>query len=72
MVQAAARELGVRPQDCVVVGDIGADVLAARAAGARAILVPTDATRPEEVSAAPVVSADLRGAVEVIEGWGRG
>jgi phosphoglycolate phosphatase-like HAD superfamily hydrolase len=51
-----------------VVGDIGADVAAARAAGARAVLVPTAATRPEEVAAAPEVAPDLPAAVELLVG----
>ena len=41
MVLAAASRLGVAPGDVAVVGDIGADVGAARAAGARSVLVPT-------------------------------
>jgi histidinol-phosphate phosphatase family protein len=65
MVLAAARELGVEPHEVVVIGDIGADVEAARAAGAASVLVPTPATRPEEVAAAPVVAADLAEAVEL-------
>jgi len=68
LVQAAARELGVRPQHCVVIGDIGADVLAARAAGARGILVPTDATLPHEVATAPEVAVDLETAVDLVLG----
>jgi len=63
MVLAAARELGVPVHRVVVVGDIGADVEAARAAGARAVLVPTPATCHAEVLAAPVVAADLPQAV---------
>ena len=51
--------LGVAPGDVAVVGDIGADVGAARAAGARSVLVPTHVTLPEEVDAAPVVRPDL-------------
>jgi phosphoglycolate phosphatase-like HAD superfamily hydrolase len=35
-----------------MVGDIGADVEAARAAGVSAYLVPTPATRADEVAAA--------------------
>jgi HAD superfamily hydrolase (TIGR01662 family) len=69
MVLAAARALGVRPQECVVIGDIGADTAAARAAGARAILVPTAATRSEEVDEAPVVATDLAAAVDLALGW---
>jgi histidinol-phosphate phosphatase family protein len=68
LVKAAAAELGVDPADCVVVGDIGSDVEAARAAGARAVLVPTAVTRPEEVAAAPVVAPDLIAAVELLLG----
>ncbi len=59
LVLAAARQLGVAPRACVMVGDIGADVEAARSAGARAVLVPTPVTRPEEVAAATVVLPDL-------------
>jgi histidinol-phosphate phosphatase family protein len=72
MVRAAARALGVRAEECVVVGDIGADVEAARAAGARSVLVPNDRTRPEEVAAAPLVATDLAEAVDLIVGGGRG
>ncbi|GAA1312903.1 D-glycero-alpha-D-manno-heptose-1,7-bisphosphate 7-phosphatase [Pseudonocardia xinjiangensis] len=64
MVLAAARHLGLPPGRVAVVGDIGADVEAAAAAGAAAVLVPTAVTRPEEVAAAPVVRADLMGAVQ--------
>lgn len=63
LVLRAAAELGVSPERCVVVGDIGSDVQAAIAAGARAILVPTPKTRPEEVAAAPEVATDLLDAV---------
>ncbi len=66
MVLQAAKALGVRPQDCVVIGDIGSDVEAAHAAGARAVLVPTARTRPEEVTAAPVVADDLAGALRLL------
>jgi histidinol-phosphate phosphatase family protein len=68
LIEDAARALGVAPEDCVVVGDIGADVEAARAAGARAILVPTPITRPEEIAAAPAVARDLPHAVEMLLG----
>ena len=64
LILRAAEQLGVDPARCVVIGDIGADVEAARAAGARAILVPTPETRPEEIGAADEVAADLRAAVE--------
>lgn len=63
MVHAAAQRLGVPVEDCVVIGDIGSDVEAARAAGARSVLVPTPRTRPEEVAAAPAVARDVLAAV---------
>lgn len=66
LVRAAARALGTVPERCVVVGDIGADMAAATAAGASGILVPTPATRPEEVAAAPAAAGDLHGAVDLI------
>jgi D-glycero-D-manno-heptose 1,7-bisphosphate phosphatase len=63
MVLAAAQRLGLPPGRVAVVGDIGADVEAAAAAGATSVLVPTPVTRPGEVAAAPVVRADLVDAV---------
>lgn len=55
LVLEAARALRTEPHRCVVIGDIGADVGAARAAGAAAVLVPTAATRAAEVKAAAAV-----------------
>ena len=69
LVQRAAARLGVGPDRCVVVGDIGADVDAAEAAGARGVLVPNDATRPEEIRRAHHVASDLRAAVDLILAW---
>jgi histidinol-phosphate phosphatase family protein len=57
LVLAAAADLGVAVQDCLVIGDIGADVDAALAAGAQAVLVPTPVTRPEEIARAREVAA---------------
>jgi len=68
LILAAAREIGIEPQACVVVGDIGSDLDAARAAGARAILVPTPVTRATEIAAAPLVARDLREAADLILG----
>ncbi|HEV3495533.1 MAG TPA: HAD family hydrolase [Actinomycetes bacterium] len=68
LVLAAAEALGVDPTECVVIGDIGSDVEAARAAGARGILVPTPVTRPEEVAAAPEVADTLEAAVDLVVG----
>lgn len=71
LVRAAARRLGVDPTRCVVIGDIGADVLAARAAGATGILVPTPVTRTEEIESAPWVAQTLSAAVDVALARGR-
>lgn len=57
MLYAAADELGVEPHECVMVGDIGADVVAARAAGARSVLLPTPVTGPEERAGARVMGS---------------
>ena len=67
MLRAASR-LGVDPRECALIGDIGADVEAAAAAGARGVLVPTPRTRPGEVAAAPERAGDLLGAVELLLG----
>jgi histidinol-phosphate phosphatase family protein len=66
LVLQAARALGLRPDETVVIGDIGADVGAAAAAGARSILVPTAVTRREEVEGAPLVAPDLDAAVDLV------
>ena len=71
LVLRAAERLGVAPERCALIGDIGADVEAARAAGARPVLVPTAVTRADEVHAAPEVAADLAAAVDLLlEGAG--
>jgi HAD superfamily hydrolase (TIGR01662 family) len=66
LVKRAAAALGTSAERCVVIGDIGADVEAALAAGARPILVPTPITRPEEISRAPVVASSLQDAVRLV------
>ncbi len=66
MVKAACAELDVDPARCVVIGDIGADVEAAAAAGATGVLVPTPVTRRAEVEAAPRRAATITGAVEQV------
>jgi histidinol-phosphate phosphatase family protein len=68
LVLEAAARLGVAPERCAVVGDIGADVEAARAVGARGVLVPTHRTRREEVVAAPERADDLEAAVDLLLG----
>ncbi|MQY06316.1 HAD-IIIA family hydrolase [Actinomadura macrotermitis] len=79
LIERAAVRLGVHPRDCVVIGDIGGDVEAAAAAGARGILVPTRRTLRAEVRSAREVAPDLETAVELVlaaparrDGRGRG
>lgn len=66
MVIAAAAATGVPLGRCAVIGDIGADVGAADAAGARGVLVPTAATLSAEVADASEVAEDLEHAVALL------
>ncbi|GGS52658.1 HAD family hydrolase [Streptomyces griseoviridis] len=68
LILRAAGRIGADPADCVVIGDIGADLEAARRAGAHGILVPNEATRPEETAAAEHVAPDLLTAVRALLG----
>jgi histidinol-phosphate phosphatase family protein len=68
LVLRAAADLDVDPCDVVVIGDIASDLGAAHAAGAASILVPTAETLPDEISAAPVVAANLLDAVRLVLG----
>jgi histidinol-phosphate phosphatase family protein len=63
LVLAAARRLGVQPARCAVIGDVEADVVAARRAGARGLMVPTPQTKKDEVARAREVSFSLEHAV---------
>ncbi|MFB0614622.1 HAD-IIIA family hydrolase [Streptomyces sp. AGS-58] len=68
LIRTAAARLGVEAAGCLVIGDIAADVLAARAAGARGVLVPNAATAPAEVArfamdSAPDVLTAVRAAL---------
>lgn len=63
LILAAAIELGVAPERCVVIGDIGSDMAAAAAAGAYGVLVPTPVTLLHEIEAAPEVAGTLSEAV---------
>jgi histidinol-phosphate phosphatase family protein len=53
LITAAADALGVTTAQCVVIGDIAADVAAARAAGARGILVPAPQTSAGDLIGVP-------------------
>jgi histidinol phosphatase-like enzyme len=65
LINAAAAALGVTAGECVVIGDIVADVAAARAAGARGVLVPGRQTRHAERTGVPC-AASLTDAVSAI------
>lgn len=59
LILTAAARLGVAPARCLVIGDIAADIEAAHAAGARAVLVPNPATDPDEITRyAPLTAPD--------------
>lgn len=62
----AANVLGVEPQQMALIGDIGSDVQAASAVGARGVLVPTPATLPDEISQAKETAPDLISAVNLL------
>ncbi|MWV60573.1 HAD-IIIA family hydrolase [Rathayibacter sp. VKM Ac-2754] len=66
MVLGAADALGLPADSLAVIGDIGADVGAAVAAGARGVIVPTPITLADEVAAAPLRAATLLEAVELL------
>jgi histidinol-phosphate phosphatase family protein len=67
MVLAAAAALGVAPHECAVIGDIRADVEAARAAGARGVLVPNARTQADELTGVRA-ARDVLGAVRMVTG----
>jgi len=66
LIAAAARRFGIETAECAVIGDIGSDMEAARAAGACGVLVPTHVTRVEEIASAPAVANDVLEAVYAI------
>ncbi|GAB2969285.1 HAD family hydrolase [Streptomyces pseudoechinosporeus] len=70
LVLAACDRLGVPTERTTVIGDIGSDMTAAHAAGARGVLVPTPVTRPEEIEAAASTAPDLLAAVRLVLGPG--
>ncbi len=72
LVLRAAERLAVAPERCAVVGDIAADMYAARAAGALAILVPNERTRRDEITTADICARDLAEVADLIlDHWAR-
>jgi D-glycero-D-manno-heptose 1,7-bisphosphate phosphatase len=67
MVHSACRKLGIAESEAALIGDIGADVRAAEAAGATGVLVPTPVTLAGEVAEARLVAQDLAGAVLLLQ-----
>lgn len=59
LILSASRRLDVNPHHCVVIGDQGSDIEAARAVGAHSILVPTAATPDGDIDSVPEVAEDL-------------
>ncbi|MDR5692142.1 D-glycero-alpha-D-manno-heptose-1,7-bisphosphate 7-phosphatase [Agromyces indicus] len=66
MLRAACEALAISPEEAVMIGDIGADMAAATAAGMRGVLVPTAVTRPHEIAAAAHVASDVMAAVRLV------
>jgi HAD superfamily hydrolase (TIGR01662 family) len=66
LIERAAAALGVAPERCAVIGDIGADVEAATRAGAIGVIVPTPVTRADEIGRADFVAPDLSTAVDLV------
>ncbi|MDL5204547.1 HAD-IIIA family hydrolase [Streptomyces sp. ALI-76-A] len=62
----AAGRVCTAPADCVVVGDLGAHVEAARRAGGHGILVPSDRTPQREATRADHVAPDVLTAVRAL------
>ncbi|MCW2836484.1 MAG: Hydrolase, HAD-superfamily, subfamily, partial [Marmoricola sp.] len=59
-------DLDVDPSRTVVVGDIGSDVEAGRAAGPHTLMVPAPATRSHEEKSAGHVAITLAAAIDDI------
>jgi HAD superfamily hydrolase (TIGR01662 family) len=68
MITEAASLLGVDPADCAVIGDTAADVAAARAAGARGVLVPAAATLASDRAGVPCAATLTEAVTALLEG----
>ncbi|WP_435831817.1 HAD-IIIA family hydrolase [Catellatospora methionotrophica] len=71
LITAAARALGIGAHRCVMVGDLGTDLLAAAAAGATGLLVPTGQTCGAAAASAPYHAPTMFAAAEWILARGR-
>jgi D-glycero-D-manno-heptose 1,7-bisphosphate phosphatase len=68
LVFEAASRLGVRPIDVIVVGDRLADIGAANAAGALAVLVPSERTESDAARRADIVLSTIEDLVDFVDG----
>jgi D-glycero-D-manno-heptose 1,7-bisphosphate phosphatase len=66
LVHAACVRLGVEPDRTALIGDIGSDLAAARAAGARGVLVPNAGTALADIATADERAPDLLTAVRLL------
>jgi histidinol-phosphate phosphatase family protein len=71
LVERASQLLGVRPDECVMIGDTGADVQAALGAGALGVLVPNERTLPIELRGVRHIHGDFASAVDEVIAWRR-
>jgi D-glycero-D-manno-heptose 1,7-bisphosphate phosphatase len=62
----AATHLGVEIESVAMIGDTGSDMMAAAAAGARGVLVPTMETPAADIAAAKETAPTLLAAVELL------
>jgi histidinol-phosphate phosphatase family protein len=69
LVRLAAELLEVSPDECVMIGDTGADVAAADGAGAVGVLVPNDQTMPLEIRGVTHLEVDFSAAVDSVLAW---
>lgn len=67
----AAKQLGVPPQDCVVIEDAEKGILAAHRAGMRSIAIPNRHTARNDFSLATCVLDSLHALPETLSGWDR-
>ena len=69
LIVSAAKALGIRPDECVVIGDSLVDIEAARAGGARSILVPDSGKSTQGMMQDSPIAQNLVQAVSLILDW---